>query len=139
MSKKIESLLSFSKIEVVRNLQKFCGVEKVGKHWFSRTAFLPAIVIITSTSLRHTTTNCTSVSVFGVLKRPVPQPHGPEQPVYVRSLRLCNLTGVHRRFRFDVFLSAHKFNVIKSCTRVRKCFSCVRSVWRRKNKNISGR
>lgn len=51
------------------------------------------------------------VSVFGVPTRPVPPPPtSPEQPVL--RTRLCNLSRVHRRFRFDVFFTAHRFNVL---------------------------
>jgi len=53
------------------------------------------------------------VSVFGVPKRPVPPP-----PTCIRPgttglrMRLCNLSRVHRRFRFDVFFTArNNFNV----------------------------
>lgn len=67
---------------------------------------------LTSTTLYCITRRRTMrVSVFGVPTRPVPPPPtGPEQPVL--RTRLCNLSRVHHRFRFDVFFTVHQFNVL---------------------------
>lgn len=82
------------------------------------------------------------VSVFGVPTCPVPPPPtGPEQPVL--RTRLCNLSRVHHHFRFDVFFTAHQFNVLlkpsaylfflnSSCARV--CRRGIKPFWKLSSK-----
>ncbi|KAL4119992.1 hypothetical protein QTP88_012741 [Uroleucon formosanum] len=86
--------------------------------FFCGQLFLFATILSSLSSHRQyyyciTSRRTTLVSVFGVPMCPVP----PAPPTDMRPgttglrVRLCNLSGVHRRFRFDVFFTAHRSNV----------------------------